>query len=638
MAVNYAGVSMADDKVNGIVIRGNSPSGVLWRLEGIEISNPSHFGQQGTTGGPISMLNSNLLATSDFFSSAFPAEYGNATAGVFDLRLRDGNKNRFSGTAQIGFNGFELGLEGPIWFGDNKPRGSFIANYRYSFLDFVNKIMKLDFGMGSALPKYQDFAAVAHIPTTKAGDFKFITLIGKSAINIGRSFDLEAAIEDNLLQATDYTSSLSLYGLTHQIAIGKQKNGFLKSGISYQRFNTGTSMDSIDFTNEQYAVRYRGMSNEDKIAAFTQFKYRFNTKNNLTVGLNSTTFLTNLKDSGYIAEAMPFYVYELKTKASTLLQAHATWQHKFTDELTLNLGVHGQYYLLSNEIIGEPRVGLKWQFSPKQSLSFGYGMHSQIQSRDLYFYTAADKGLSIDNTKLKSTRSHQVVLGYDFSFAKDFRIKAEAYYQYLYKVPVAVDMPQWSGLNMGPVNYFNKALPDSILNNGTGQNVGLEITFEKFFSKGYYLLATVSLFDSKYKGEDGVLRNTGFNTNYIVNLLGGYELKLGKIHFLNFSVKGTFSGGNPYIPVDLDASIAAGREVLDWDRAFTVRNPYHLRLDAKIAYKVVLKKATIEWAFEAQNILNRKHLFAQYYNTATESIGEITQMPFTPMFLFRVTF
>ncbi len=135
-----------------------------------------------------------------------------------------------------------------------------------------------------------------------------------------------------------------------------------------------------------------------------------------------------------------------------------------------------------------------------------------------------------------------------------------------------------------------------------------------------------------------MLRNTGFNTNYIVNLLGGYELKLGKIHFLNFSVKGTFSGGNPYIPVDLDASIAAGREVLDWDRAFTIRNPYHLRLDAKIAYKVVLKKATIEWAFEAQNILNRKHLFAQYYNTATESIGEITQMPFTPMFLFRVTF
>ena len=636
MVANYAGVQSANDQRNDIVIRGNSPSGVLWRLEGIEIANPNHFGTQGTTGSPVSMLNNNLLTNSDFFSGAFPAEFGNALSGVFDLRMRQGNNNRFGGTVQVGFNGFEAGLEGPIWFGDNKPRGSFMVNYRYSTLGLLH-LMGIDFGTGTAIPKYQDFSAIANIPIVKAGNFKFICLIGKSAIELGRSFDEQEALSLNSLsKAEDYTSSLSVYALTHQIAIGKK--GVLKSAVSYQQFNTGLLVDSIDYINKKYLLRYAGVSNEDRITASTQFKYRFNTKNNITVGINSTTFLTNMRDSAYNSIDEHFYpVYEIKNKTSTLLQAHTTWQHRFTDKLTLNLGVHGQYYELSNEFIGEPRAGLKWQFTSKQTLSFGYGLHSQIQSRDIYFYTGdLYSGVSINNTKLKSTRSHQVVLGHDFLFAKDFRLKTEIYYQYLYNAPVSVSFPQWSALNQGANYYY--MLPDTVRNNGKGQNMGIEITFEKFFSKNYYFLTTISLFNSQYKGSDNVWRNTVFNTQYVINFLGGYELKVGKKNFFNFGVRGIWSGGNPYIPINLNASITEGKEVLDWENAFSVRNPDYLRFDVRVSYKLVLNKVTLEFAVDLQNILNRKNVFGNYYNPSTESIGQIKQIGFTPMYLTRITF
>lgn len=133
MAQNYAGVSGASDNRNDIIVRGNSPSAVVWRLEGVDIPSPNHWATLGSTGGPISMLNTNSMRSSDFLTSAFPAEYGNGTGAVFDLQLKNGNTDKYEFLGQIGFNGFEAGIEGPLSIGKN---ASFIANYRYSTLGF----------------------------------------------------------------------------------------------------------------------------------------------------------------------------------------------------------------------------------------------------------------------------------------------------------------------------------------------------------------------------------------------------------------------------------------------------------------------------------------------------------------------
>ncbi|MGB0431412.1 MAG: carboxypeptidase-like regulatory domain-containing protein, partial [Bacteroidia bacterium] len=160
MAQNFAGVQGANDTRNDLVIRGNSSLGVLYRLEGMDIPNPNHFALLGSSGGPISILNNNVLDNSDFFSGAFPAEYGNAYAGVFDLRLRDGSNSKHEFLGQIGFNGIEAMAEGPLKKGS---RASYLVNYRYSTLEAF-KFMGISFGT-LAVPEYQDVNFKLNFPT-----------------------------------------------------------------------------------------------------------------------------------------------------------------------------------------------------------------------------------------------------------------------------------------------------------------------------------------------------------------------------------------------------------------------------------------------------------------------------------------
>jgi len=174
MAQNFAGVSGSNDARNDIIIRGNSPSGVLWRMDGIDIPNPNHFSTLGSTGGPVTILNTNTLRNSDFLTSAFPAQYGNALAGVFDLRMRNGNNEKYEYLAQMGFNGFEFGAEGPI---SKANKSSFLVDYRYSMISTIQSL-GLSVGTGSATPYYQDGTFKINIPTKKAGVFSVFGLGG----------------------------------------------------------------------------------------------------------------------------------------------------------------------------------------------------------------------------------------------------------------------------------------------------------------------------------------------------------------------------------------------------------------------------------------------------------------------------
>ena len=179
MASNFAGVLGADDSRNDIIIRGNSPQGVLWRLEEVDIPNPNHFAIPGTTGGPVTMLNNKTLSNSDFFTGAFPAEYGNSTAGVFDLKMRNGNKDRHEFTGQFGFLGTELAAEGPI----SKTSGSsYLLTYRYSTLKLFEGL-NIKIGTNS-VPNYQDAALKLNFPVGKKANISLFGIGGLSKIDL----------------------------------------------------------------------------------------------------------------------------------------------------------------------------------------------------------------------------------------------------------------------------------------------------------------------------------------------------------------------------------------------------------------------------------------------------------------------
>ncbi|MDP5171085.1 MAG: TonB-dependent receptor [Bacteroidia bacterium] len=637
MAQNFAGVSGVNDQRNDIIIRGNSPAGVLWRLEGIDMPNPNHFGALGTTGGPVSMLNNNNLSDADFLTSAFPAEYGNALSGVFDMGLRNGNDETFELMGQLGFNGVEAGVEGPLPIGNH---ASYIANYRYSTLS-VFQALGINFGTGAAIPEYQDLTFKVNIPTEKAGRFVIFGLGGVSNINF---LDSESG-DPNLFngEGTDLynTAGSGMLGASHTHLFSKNTYG--KLSIALSAIRSGTAIDSLSGPNGAPERWYAEQYSTIRQTTHYQLNHKFSARDLLRVGIIGNLYDIGLVDSVQLDDGNFRKLRDFDGN-TFLMQAYAQWQHKFTDRLTLNGGAHVQHFFLNNRQSIEPRIGLVYQAAPKHRISAGLGVHNQLQPLQIYFLdTNVGGDIVKTNEDLNFTRSLQAVLAYDFNITSNLRLKTEVYYQDIDQVPVAERFGSFSMLNAGA--DFGFPTVDSLLNEGTGQNYGLELTLEKFFADGYYFLLTGSLFESKYAGYDGIVRNTVFNGNYIGNVLGGKEFQLGP-NSLSIDGKVTYAGGRRYTPIDLVASRLAGTTVRDESRAYEAQYPYYLRIDLKATFRLNGKKVLQEWSVDMQNLTNRANVFSQAYSPrgdadgdpATPAIQTNFQIGLFPVIQYRILF
>lgn len=633
LAANYAGVSAPDDSRNDIVIRGNSPVGVLWRINGMNVTNPNHFASVGTTGGAVSALNSNLLKNSDFLTSAFPAEYGNATAGVFDLGFRSGNSQKSETTLQAGLiTGLEVTTEGPI----NKEKGStYLVGYRYALAGIAQSV-GVDIGT-TALPSYQDLSFHINRGTTNLGKFTMFGILATSSINIegGNSGSLYGSEGGG----HDLGSDIGIIGLKHFKQLNDKSYISSNMGINYsnsEQSDYGFDPQTSDsYINQENNVQKTGYNFS------TSFNSKINSKLFLKIGIQDELIGLNLyfqtKDR-MDSEWKQVWDYNSYTN---LAQAYAHIKYSFNDKLMLNVGLHSQLFSLNNSVSVEPRLGLKYVINGKSSLSFGYGLHSQMQPINVYFLQTqnTDGTYNYNNKDLDFTKSHHFVVGYDLQPFKDWRLKTEMYYQSLYKVPVNTFSSSYSMLNTGA--SFKIDLEDNLTNSGTGTNYGAELTIEKFFSKGYYGLFTSSVYSSKYKGSDGVERNTAFNGKYVFNILGGKEWKVGSEMRNNIStdLKYTYAGGRAFTPIDLAASNEIGHEQLSTE-AYSSFYPNYLRLDFKVGYTINsrVKKLSQSLSLDLQNVTNHQNVFSQSYDDRSKTINTTYQLGFFPNFVYKIQF
>jgi hypothetical protein len=623
MATNYAGVMASSDQNNDIVIRGNSPNGLLWKLEGLNIPNPNHFGGMGATGGPISMLNNNVLANSDFFTGAFPAEYGNAISGVFDLQMRNGNNEKREYLAQMGFNGFELGAEGPF---SKKSRASYLANYRYSIMGTFD-LLGIDMGIG-AIPYYQDLSAKIDLPSTKAGNFSIFGLWGKDEITFDDTTERSRFDQH-------YESQTSVLGLSHSYFF--KNNARIKTTIGYS--NKTDLGNSKYFKDDTLSQHYDSKLSESQYSIISEYKKKINSKNTLVFGFDGQLIQFKYLDSTYIKEYGTYITNFDISGTTSLLQAYTMWEYKLSNQMKWVGGLHYQYLTHNGDMALEPRFSFEWKYRPKQSLTFGYGLHSQMQPRIVYFEATCVDTLNQVyekyNEDLGFTKSHHFVLGYHYMINPNLRFIAEAYYQYLYNVPVSSDSSFFSMINYGSSQYVGDY--EKLVNEGTGRNYGIDLTFEHFLVKNFYYMCTVSLFDSKYKGSDGVLRNTLYNGNWVFNVLGGYEYSpKGKNSFCIDS-KFVWAGGLRDVEVDEEASIADDETVYDFNNAFASRGDDYYRLDLRLSYKINARRYMLEFALDMTNITNHKNSFMEYYNPDTEEVEKI-EMGIVPVMLIRCRF
>ncbi len=632
LAANFAGVSAPDDSRNDIVIRGNSPVGVLWRIDGMNVTNPNHFASVGTTGGAVSAINTNLLKNSDFLTSAFPSEYGNATSGVFDLGFRNGNNRKRETTLQAGvITGLELTTEGPF---SKKNDASYLIGYRYS-LAGIAQAVGVNIGT-TATPSYQDLSFKLNSGNTKLGKFSLFGILATSSINIGGGSSATLYGNGNKV---DFSSKIGIGGINHFKQLNSKS--FISStiGINYSATNqTGYNFDH--FTD---SIFIREVSNVSKTTYFLSSNYNLKINSRLFFKAGVQDELINLdlyyktKDNLFAPEKQ---IWDYKS-STNLVQAFAHLKYAISSKLTLNAGVHSQYFFLNKATSVEPRVGLVYNATRKSSFNLGYGLHSQLQPINVYFLQSADLDGNIvyNNKNLDFTKSHHIVLGYNLQPFANWRIKTEVYYQSLYNVPVTSYSSSYSMLNTG--STFKTDLADSLINTGTGSNYGIELTVEKFFSKGYYGLFTASVYNSSYIGSDGVERNTAFKGKYVYNILAGKEWKIGQDKRNRFSVdiKFTNAGGRAFTPIDLTASNAIGREVLSTD-AFSSFYANYYRLDLKAGFTLNSAKRKIAQTFslDLQNVTNHKNVFSQSYDDKMKNISTTYQLGFFPNVVYKIQF
>ena len=627
MAISFAGVISADDGNNNISIRGNSPTGLLWRMEGIAIPNPNHFSAPGASGGGISILSSQVLSNSDFMTGAFPAEYGNALSGVFDMRLRKGNNERKEFTIQAGFLGLDVAAEGPF---SSTYKGSYLINYRYSTLSLLSK-MGVEVGEGST--DFQDLSYNIFLPTNKIGTFTLFGFGGLSSQTFDAQKDSLKWEEGYERYSAKFNSNTGCAGLTHSLILSN--NTYLKTAA----IATIESQNYIEHRlNDEYinVRRHDEYSIQNRYSVSSVINHKFSARHSIRAGviLNRIGFDVNQQAYNQEIDAIEEYIDDADATSDFRMFAQSSYH--INEKLVMNSGLHFHHFNLNSTYNIEPRLSFKYEINKSSSLSLGYGLHSQLQPIGVYF-AASEQGSP--NSKLGLSKSHHIVFGYDRLITESLRIKSELYYQHLFDIPVRSDLEN----SFSMVNVSEGYISDPLINEGTGRNYGLELTVEQFLKKDYYFLISGSLYDSKYKGSDGILRNTRYNGNFGFTFTGGKEFFTGskfKNRIISVNIKAIYSGGFRDTPIDLDStqSLPGQGVVYKDDEAYTIKYPAYFRTDIRLSMKRNRPNSTHTIALDIQNVTNRKNIYGKYYNEESNSIKTQYQTSLIPILSYKIEF
>ena len=607
LASAFAGVSTGNLQDNSIVVRGNAPQGVQWRLEGVEIPSPQHFSGGNVIGGGLVTLFSNqVIGNSDFLTGAFPAEYGNALAAVFDVKMRTGNTSRYEHTAQAGVLGLDFASEGPL----SRAKGaSYLFNYRYSTLGLLSdlKINKT----GQRI-KYQDLSFKLNFPTEKAGTFSLWGIGGidnthKDALKAPTDWKTDIDRVNN-----NWDTYVGTVGLRHQITAGERS--FVESHLAFSGTDDRISTDYLSDDASVFTPDSRLKKQNGTLTLATSLTHKFSPLATLKVGVTSKQLFYKYNLSAAQDYVPSTYARIVNSVGNThLTEGYAQLKYQLSPSLLANVGLRTHYFGLNKELSLESRAGLAWKLSDKHSLSFGYGKHSQPE--DLNVYMIEVGGVAV-NKDLKLSDADHCVLGYDWILTDKLRFKAEAYYQYLWNI-LGEEGTSYSLINLRRALYLNKAL----VNNTKGRNYGIDLTLERFLGDNYYYLITGSIFKSEYKAGDNVWRNTRYNKGFVLNALFGKEFYFANNRkVLDVNARVSVTGGERYSPILESQSVTQKRVIYDESRAFSEQFRTLTYADLTVNYRINHRKSSSVFSFQMKNVLGAPIYIDHNYNYQTGAI------------------
>ncbi len=639
MALAFAGVAgNGDDLTNEIVIRGNSSRGLSWRLEGIEIPNPNHFSDLGSGGGNISMLSSSTLGASDFYTGAFPAEFGNAFAGVFDLKLRNGSREKRSYTLQVGTLGLAAAAEGYFKKGSES---SYLLNYRYSTIDIIDRFLP---SITEDVFPFQDFSMKINLPTKKAGTFSLFTLAGSNSTF--QEMNGDTSNYNFIWDLDEINTSQKLYawGVSHQILLSN--SSYIKTSLGRtdwryadetRRLNPSDNfapviIDETDFSEQQWTLTSKY---HHKINASTSFRTGFTWRNQ--------RYFYDFK--GISSDG--FFLSFLENEGNTnLMDAFAQFKIDLSEKWEYNAGINISHLTLNNTTGIDPRMGILYRPDESRKIGLSTGIYTKPDHLSTYFIERRDINSSITtpNIDLPMIKSFHLVGSYDQKLENNLRLKIEGYYQHSYDIPVGInENAVFSTLNASTtfdVIYLNNSDGEPLVPEGKGNNYGIEITLEKPLWKGLYYLWTFSLFDSHFEAFRDKEFATRYARNVTTNLLAGKEWEVGKGNKNHLGINGRliFLGGLRRSPILLDQSKSANQTIIDNDRFNTIKQPNYFRTDMSLYYRINTRKMTHTFSLDLQNVTDRRNYSEAFYSISVGNVVIERQNGIIPFLNYKIEF
>jgi hypothetical protein len=572
---------------NDIIIRGGGPNETVFYIDGIEIPNINHFSTQGSSGGPVGLINVSFIKDVTLSTSSFGAEYDNALSGVLSFDQKEAKIDKVSGNFRVGSSEAGLTLEGPLKLFSNEDT-SFIFSIRRSYLQFIFKAFGFSF-----LPDYWDYQMKI---THKIDDFNHINFIGigsidELTINEADEFDFEN--ESQIEQLPIINQKSRTFGVSWK-RIYKNKNGFFNLSISnnrlennFERFKNNISKSNPSFSN---------ISSEDE----TKIRFISNQKSeNLKFSYGGNMQLSNYKNN----TQFEFYNTDYNTKIDFIkyglfLKSNSTF---IDDKLGVSLGVRldQDNFTLENNIFENisPRLALSLIISEdkKWKFNFATGRYFKIPTYTSLGFKNFDNVFL--NKSSKYTRSDHIVGGFEFNWTESSRFTFEAFYKKYNNYPVS---------KVDGVSLANKGADFEVLGNeeiltiGKGKSYGLEFLYQQKLKDNFYGILSYTFFYSKFSGLDRIYLPSVWDNRHLLSFTGGYKLKKN----WELSTKIRFTGKTPYSPVDIASSTQSYPEIIfDYSQLGNYYLNDFTKLDVRVDKRWNFKSTSMNFYIDIENLL-----------------------------------
>jgi hypothetical protein len=611
------GIVPTSDQRNDLVVRGGSPAENLTIVDNMEIPNLSHFGAQGATGGPISMLNTEFVREASFLAGGFPAMYGNKLSSVLNVGLREGNRENLSGMFDLGFAGAGFIMEGGLG-----EHGSWMVAARRSYLD----LLAGNYGL-TAIPKYSNYQAKATYDLAPSHKLWFVSLGGIDKIVF--VYDPKETKEPSSL-AVNSGGWRAISGLNWQWLWGSTGYGTLGISDALEGFEQDARDNDLNmmtvFENKsrdrQTTVKYDAVLNTGTAGQLTAgVAARFIESRLLIgqpVGMSNAWEPTDRRiDTLNLNETQRF------TQSSAYLQ----WTVSPVEALSLTAGLrYDDFGITAGAQRWSPRLGLKYEISPSVELHAATGIY--YQTAPLVFVLGIPS-----NRNLSPIRADHYTAGVAFYPADDLKFSVEGYIKRYAEYPVSREHTAITMANAGD-QYTIAGFLFPLSSQGTGETRGIELYMQKKLADQLYAQISYSYSQAQYTALDGVSRPGSFDVPHLVSITGGYRFNSS----WEFSSRFTYATGRPYTPLNEAASRLYNRTVYDFTRANAVRRPDYHRLDIRMDYRAHFDGWNLVTYFEVQNVYARENLFMYLWNEKTHEQMAMNQIGFFPFGGVKIEF